>query len=268
LASAAPPTTRHFWQTVRLPVLAAVLSLALFAAAFLVLLPFLGRPAHPVATPPRPTGVQLSEHLDAGRRALTEGNFHVALRELNAAVELRDRQPELLTPKQSRDLNQLQRQADLLARIDNLPLQDILKEAIVTPRDEEWQEHFDATHKGRSVLLDDVVRRDQATGWLSPACFEVRAGGEKAAVALDDLRILRGVPLDPPPRLIFGGRLKSMTREAGMWVIRFEPDSGVLLTDPDAAAACWPMPLDRDVLRTLQRQDEWLRDLPAQRPAP
>ena len=51
-------------------------------------------------------------------------------------------------------------------------------------------------------------------------------------------------------------------------VIRFEPDSGVLLTDPEATAACWPMPLERDVLRTLQRQDEWLRDLPAQRPAP
>jgi hypothetical protein len=252
-----------------MPILAAGLTLALFVVTFLALLPFLARPLHSAATPPRPTGEQLNERLEAGRRALVEGNFHVAVRELTAAVELRDQQPDLLTPKQSRDLNQLQRQADLLARIHNLPLQDILKEAVLTPRDEEWQEHFEATHKGRTVLLDDVVRRDAATGWLVPACFEVRAGSDKAIVALDDLRILRALPLDPPPRLIFGGRLRSMVREpGGAWVIRFEPESGVLLTDPDAAAACWPVPPDRDVLRTLQRQEEWLRDLPAQRPAP
>jgi hypothetical protein len=221
------------------------------------------------ATPSRPAEAILSEHIDAGRLALTNGDFHLAKGELDAAVKLRDLQPELLTPKQSRDLNQLQRQADLLARIDNLPLQDILKEAVITPRDEEWHAHFEATHKGRTVLLDDVVRRDPATGWLVPACFEVRAGGEKAVVALDDLRILRSLPLDPPPRLIFGGRLKSMVREAnGAWVIRFEPESGVLLTDPDAVTACWPVPPDAEVFRTLHRQEEWLRDLSAQRPAP
>jgi hypothetical protein len=252
-----------------MPIIAAGLTLALLAATFLALLPFLARPLNLAATSPRPTGEQLSERFEAGRHALAEGNFHVAARELTAAVELRDRQPDFLTAKQSRDLNQLQRQADLLARIHNLPLQDILKEAVGTPRDEEWQEHFEATHKGRTVLFDDVVRRDPATGWLVPACFEVRAGSEKAVIALDDLRILRALPLDPPPRLIFGGRLRSMAREAGgAWVIRFEPESGVLLTDPDAAAACWPVPPDRDVLRTLQRQEEWLRDLPAQRPAP
>jgi hypothetical protein len=220
-------------------------------------------------TRPRSTAAQLTERLQAGRRALADGAFNVALRELNEAVELRDRQPDLLTPKQSRDLNQLQRQADLLARVHSQPLQELLKEAVATRNEDNWRLRFDKDHKGKTVILDDVVRRDPATGKLVLAAWEVRAGSEKAVVALDDLLLLRALPLEPPPRLIFGGRLHSLEREAGgVWVIHFEPDSGVLLTDADAVTACWPVPPDGDVLRTLQRQEEWLRDLPAQRPAP
>jgi hypothetical protein len=80
---------------------------------------------------------------------------------------------------------------------------------------------------------------------------------------------LQLVPLDPPPRLIFGGRLAGLAREAGGgWVVRFEPDSGVLLTDAAALAACSPVPPDADALQTLRRQEEWLRELRAQSPAP
>ncbi len=252
-----------------MPLLAGGVTLGLCVTAFLAVLPFLLRPANPAATVPRLTAGQLNDRIDAGQRALADGTFNVAVRELNAAVELRDRQPDLLTPKQNRDLNQLQRQADLLVRLHSLPLQDVLKEAALTPGGEEWNGHFEKFHKGRTVLFDDVVRRDPATGQLGLACYEVWAGGAKAVVALDDLTILHGLPLDPPPRLIFGARLLSVAREkGGVWVVRFEPDSGVLLTDPNAAAACWPVPPDRDVLRTLQRQQEWLDTLPAQRPAP
>ena len=249
--------------------LAGGVTLALCVAGFVVLLPFLFRPTNPAATEPRPTAVQLGDRTDSGRRALADGTFNVAVREFNAAIELRDRQPDLLTARQGRDLNQLQRQADLLARLHSLPLQDVLKEAALTPGGEEWRGHFDAVHKGRTVLFDDAVRRDAGMGRLALACYDVRAGTEKAVVALDDLTLLHALPLDPPPRLIFGGRLLGMAREkGGVWVVHFEPDSGVLLTDTDAVAACWPVPPDRDVLRTLQRQVEWLRDLPAQRPAP
>jgi hypothetical protein len=263
-----PSPARQTWLRLRTPLLAGGVTLALFATAFLILLPFLGRPA---PAPPRPksTAVQLRERQAAGRRALADGAFNVAARELNAAVELRDRQPDLLPPEESRDLNQLQRQADLLARIHSLPLSDVLKEAVLTRNDDDWQARFEKEHHGKTVIFDDVVRRDAATGRLVLAVWEVRAGAEKAVVALDDLEILLQLPLGQAQRLIFGGRLRGVAREAGgAWVIRFEPDSGVLLTDVDAVTACSPVPPDGDVLRTLQRQEEWLRGLPAQRPAP
>ncbi len=184
-------------------------------------------------------------------------------------MEQRARQPELLTPQQMRDLNQLQRQADLLDRLHTVPLEGVLVEAVLARNDDDWSELFEAVHKGRAVLFDDVVRRDAASGRLVLNCLEVRAGGEKAVVALDDLKILQDLAMNQPQRLIFGGRLKGVVREAGGgWVIHFEPDGGVLLTDANAVMACWPTPPDRDVLRTLQWQEERLHDLPAQRPAP
>jgi hypothetical protein len=205
------------------------------------------------------------QRVDAGRQALTDGSFNVAARELKTAVELRDLRPKVLTANESRDLNQLQRQADFLAHVHSLPLRDVLMEALRTRNNGDWQARFEMEHKGKAVIFDDVVRRDPATGRLVLGCFEVRAEGEKAIVALDDLKIFLPLRLEEGHRLIFGGRLRSLEREAGgAWVVRFEPDSGVLLTDAAALAACSAAPPDADALRTLRRQEEWLRDLPAQ----
>jgi hypothetical protein len=68
--------------------------------------------------------------------------------------------------------------------------------------------------------------------------------------------------------VLFGARLAGCFREAGGgWVIHFEPESGVLLTDPGAAASCCPAPPGRELEEVLRRQEEWLSDLPGQRPA-
>jgi hypothetical protein len=57
--------------------------------------------------------------------------------------------------------------------------------------------------------------------------------------------------------MLFGARLRDCTREeGGGWVIRFEPDSGVLLTDAEAAAAC--AALEPRLKETLRRQQRWL----------
>jgi hypothetical protein len=260
---------RRFWLRFGMPLLAGAVTAALLIAVFVAVMPYLSRPVANSQPPSQPASVQLQEHIAEGQRALAAGNFNLALGEFNAALDLRDRQPDLLASKQQRDLIQLQRQSDLLARLHNQPLQELLKEALLTPRAEEWTLRFETVHKGRSVLLDDVVRRDAASGRLVLACYELRAGDEKAFVYLDDLKILQMMPLEPRRRLIFGGRLKSAAREErGAWVFHFEPESGVLLTDADAAAACWPTPLDAEAIRTLQRQAEWLQELPAQHPAP
>jgi hypothetical protein len=248
-----------------MPLVAGGMTLTLLVAAFLIARPFLTRSS----TQSPATEEKLAEHWDAGRRALKDGMFHVAVREFNAAIAIRERRPDLLASARSRELNQLQRQADLLSRIHNEALQDILTEALQTRGGEEWRERFVSTHKGRTVLLDDVLRRDPASGKAVLTCFEVRAGVEKAIVALDDLRVLNDLQLKAPQRVIFGARLQSLEQEAGgVWVFRFAAESGVLLTDADAAAACWPVPPDTDLLQTLQRQKDWLQNMPAQGPAP
>jgi hypothetical protein len=134
-------------------------------------------------------------------------------------------------------------------------------------RPDEWQDRFRAQHLGKAVVFDDVVGRDPA-GRPALAVYRVGAGGEKARVALEDLRLLRRLPLDPPQRLVFGGRLASLEREdGGGWVFHFDPDSGVLLTDAGAVAACVGPP-DADLLEVLRRQQQWLADqAPGVRPA-
>jgi hypothetical protein len=104
-----------------------------------------------------------------------------------------------------------------------------------------------------------VVRLD-TTGQPLLCYYEVRVGGEVARVELADLVVLRDLKLDPPRRLLFGGRLARVSREkGGLWVVHFEPDSGVLLTDAGAAAALCLGPPDRELQDVLRHQEEWLQ---------
>ena len=204
--------------------------------------------------------------MTSGREALAHGNFHLALRRLNEAVALRDRRPGLLTPAQHRHLNQLQRQGDLLAHLSTHSLEEVVREAALVRDPEEWEARF-AEHRDKTVVFDDVVARDDL-GRPTLSAYEVRVDGEKARVALEDLTLLRELPLDPPRRMLFGARLARVAREdGGEWVVRFAPDSAVLLTDADAAGACCPQPLDADLLETLARQQRWLEGVARLRPA-
>ena len=64
-------------------------------------------------------------------------------------------------------------------------------------------------------------------------------------LALEDLAVLHDLPLDDRPRLIFGARLAGCEREpGGGWVVHFERDSGVLVTDHDAVVAALTQPPD------------------------
>jgi hypothetical protein len=188
-----------------------------------------------------------------GQRAMAEGNFFLAARELSDA---RPRSGEL-SPAEQRELVQLWRQADILSCLHGRSLQEVLHEALPLRRRDEWEARFRAHHLGKAVVFDDVVGRD-AAGRPVLAVYRVRAGGEEARVALEDLRVLDRLPLDPPQRLLFGGRLAGLAREdGGGWAFRFEPDSGVLLTDAGAVTACVGPP-DDDLLEVLRRQQQWV----------
>ena len=194
----------------------------------------------------------------AGRHALAEGDFHLAVQLLQSALDQDRQHPDLLSPDERRDLTQLWRQGDLLARLSSRSLEEMVEEADLVRHDEEWKAHFDAEYKGKTVVFDDEVRFDDAPlpdGRRRPLLryYRVTAGGREVRLALEDLSVLQPLARERPRRMLFGGRLSAVERgPGGQWVVRFDPDGGVLLTDRGAAAAVCPAPLDPAL-------EDWLR---------
>jgi hypothetical protein len=199
-------------------------------------------------------------HAQAGRKALAAGKFRQAADELQQAVTLLDLQPDRHRSAEGRDVLQLQRQAALLADLLTQSLGEILQFAAQVPEDE-WQGKFTQDYRARSVVFDADVTRDGAGQYRLD--YVVHGGVEPARVEVGDLRLLAALPRDRPPRLLFGARLASISREPpGVWVVRFQPDSGVLLTDPAAVAASCPAPIDQELTDLVRRQKTWVDELP------
>lgn len=206
---------------------------------------------------------EIGRRLEAGQQALSQGKFHKAVLELDAARKLREEYPEALPLSERRRLNQLYRQAALLDDLLPEALEDVLRHAaeIREVDEEEWRAQFLKRYQRRSVVFDDEVRRE-ANGSFRLAGYRFFVRGRPARVELGDLRLLQALPLDKPQRLFFGARLADVRPEAGgTWVVHFEPDSAVLITDPGAANACCPFPPE-EIRAILNRQASWLADLP------
>ncbi len=238
----AKPPSRRRRLTWAMPVLAGALLLTLLGLAFLLLVPYLGRaPSAPEDKDPE----TLQRHINAGRDYMNEGRFH-------------QRRPGLVTATDGRRLMQMYRQSSLLANLLGRSLQEVLQEAGLVRDDEEWKARFKQDYAGKAVVFDDLVKRD-AAGRPALASYVVRAGDQTVRLALEDVSTLsmKEMPLNPPQRLLFGVRLAEVAREpGGGWVVRFQPDSGVLLTDTAATAAVFPGPLDDELIGLLQRQTD------------
>jgi hypothetical protein len=240
-----------------MPIASGAALLAGLAAGFLYLLPHLERPPGP-ADPQDAVANEARTLLEAGHQALAEGRFERAVKEFKLAAQ-REQETPALSSAERRRLAQLQRQAALLARLLSRSLEEIVREAALVRDEEEWKERFQRDYGGKAVVFDDVVRRDPA-GRPVLAHYVVRAADEPVRVALEDLEILRQLPLQTPQRLLFGGQLAAVQREpGGGWVVRFDPVSGVLLTDRAAVSAFYPAEIDDELKGLLQRQAEWLR---------
>jgi hypothetical protein len=249
-----PGRSRRWWW----PLLAAGL---LVAVVGILCVTLLGSRDRQRPTPVQAdTGVPFEAHVQAGRKALAAGRFRLSAEELQQAVALLESQPGHRRGAEGRDVTQLHRQAALLADLLAQSLADILQLAVGSPEGE-WSAKFAQDYQGRAVVFDADVTRDGA-GRLR-LDYETRAGAESARIEVDDLKLLAALPRDRPARLLFGARLGSIRREPpGVWVVRFQPDSAVLLTDPGAVAACCPPPLDEELLALVRRQKAWLDELP------
>jgi DNA-directed RNA polymerase subunit RPC12/RpoP len=244
----------------RLTALGILGSLAGMTTLFFVLRPHLTRQRSATVAESFSPGREVRKRLTVGRRALEEGHFRVAHRELSAALQQADMDGDLAA-EERQQLARLHRQSDLLAHLLQVSLQEIVQHGTRVRDEQEWEAQF-GDYRGRAVLFDDMVRWDGRQPELR--FYEVRVEGKKVRLALEDLALMRQLRdrgrLDLPQRLLFGARLADCGREeGGGWVIRFEPDSGVLLTDEEAAAGCCPAPLGDDLREVLARQKEWLQ---------
>jgi serine/threonine protein kinase len=260
--SARPPAlwkSRSEWsRLLGWPLLVAGLLLASVGTLCVTLLGFRGNQGPTQVE--QDIGVPIEAHVQAGRKALAAGKFRLAADELQQAVARLESQPKRRRGAEGRDAAQLHRQAALLADLLSQSLEEVLQLAAGS-NEEEWQAKFTQDYRTRAVLFDvDVTRDDEGRYRLD---YHVVAGIEPARIEVGDLKLLRALPRDRPPRLLFGARLASISREPpGVWVVRFQPDSGVLLTDPATVAASCPPPYDQELMDLVRRQKTWVDELP------
>jgi hypothetical protein len=185
------------------------------------------------------------------REMIRRRHFAGAVKRLQDARERGEVHPEL---------TQLYREAALLHDLSTQSLEELLGIAQAERAPEQWREKFRES-RGKAIVFDDVVDLDP-WGHSRLAGYEVRINDERARVHLE-LKLLRQLSLGSGRRLVFGARLANVAREdGGVWVIRFDPDSGVLLTDEGAAEACGLVPVDDNLRRILAEQAQWARNLP------
>lgn len=205
----------------------------------------------------------VAQHLEAGQRALSQGKFQVAFEEAKKAEKIRADFPDTVSLAERRQVTHLYRQAALFTDLLPESLNEILRHAadLAELDDVEWQEHFKGRYANRSLIFDDEVRREAAGGYqLLGSAFFVR--GKPVRLDLANVQLLHALPLDKPQRVLFGVRLHSIALEpGGVWVVRFEPDSGVLLTEAGPVLTCCPIPR-AELLEAMQRQAAWFEDLP------
>lgn len=211
-----------------LPILAA----AVTAVALLIIYLTLLRPDSPLkddsvkAKETRPA----QERLNLAEKHMAEGSFRLAANELDSAPD------KTLPPRQIRHWQQLHREASLLADLSAEPIEDILRHAAGMSH-QEWQADFPRRYQGKAFLFDIHVQR-LPNGRVQ--ADYILPGRDPVRLEWRDLEVLRKLDLDQPRRVILGVRLAKIDLEppGPAWVVHFEPQSGVLLTDADAAALC------------------------------
>jgi hypothetical protein len=242
------------------PLIAGMTTLLVAVAVFLWAWPYLNRNAERPDTGVNPARAEFERLTADGRRALADGSFARARELFDEAIHLRRSRPELLDQAKAYELNQRYWQSDVLA--NEVALAEVLKTANGFDKDDDWQAQFKLHFRGRSVVFDDVLRRDARGRPVLRERAEVRWNKVRGRVDVDDLRLLARLPPEPAQRWIFGARLASVTRETDEWVIRFEPDSGVLLTDADAVKAWNPaLKQDPELGEVLERQGKLAQKL-------
>jgi hypothetical protein len=235
------------------PALAAILSLLVIGILLALTLPRLARPA---PGPPESTEA-LEAALREGEQLLHEGKFHLSWQKLKEAVSLRAEGKGDVGQPLSWRLSSLYHQADALANLVPIPLEEVVRQARFERNPREWEERW-KQFDGKAVLFDGVVKLDRFSRVTLPD-IPIIADGQEARLELDDVALMNEVPLESNRRMIFAVKLKACARDKdGLWVVRFHPKSGVLMTEAVAVEAACSVPLDDGAKKVLAWQARWV----------
>jgi hypothetical protein len=246
----------RFWLP---PVAAAVLALAVVGVviAAIVRSHRAADPASEVVLSDAQATSLLDDRYKAAKTALEEGSYRMARDHLEAARDLMTRYPQGLDDERARQMVHWRRQANLLADLLTESVGEIVRHS-VGMADTEWAMIFRDRYAGQAVVLDTRVFRD-AAGHIH-VDYHLEAAGGVGEWELDNLRLFNGLPLQPPQRMIFGFRIRSIRRLArDRWTVVPDPESGVLLTDPIVLTGL-SVPADDELAEVLRRQLTWDSD--------
>jgi hypothetical protein len=249
-----PPSPTSHLSGWRLPVIAGALTLLAVVVAYVLL--FYGlREQH--SSPNRDAREQIDRLERDARGALEQRDFEGARQSLATAKGVYERERDAVPASRGRQLTQLHREVELLAWRLPKPFELALQRwKMLEP--EELERVF-ADARGTAVFFDLELLRDGVGRYH----YERRLGPELPTLELHELKLLNRLPLqNVRQRVVFGARLDGLRRDAqDRFVVSFDPDSGVLVTEEEVARVAVP-PLEDNLRAVLLRQAEWANEAP------
>lgn len=250
-----PKTTRFRPRDLVVPIGAGVATLlGLLLLYLFVIHPRFVRPVDPNKVKAAEASPEaLRQRLDQARQMLKVGKFRQAQQSLQFA------KLEALTPEERRGWRQLDSEAGILADLLAEPLEDLLKHAAGSPP-EEWPAEFRERYLGKSLIVDAEFRWFPGRGWQ--ANYHLGMPQDMARIAWDDVQVFHKIPTAEKRRFILGVRLAGLelTPPGPTWVVRLQPEKGILLTEVDALSLCCPGLAEPENRQVLEEQRRFLEN--------
>lgn len=171
-----------------------------------------------------------------GQSAFDSGHFDEAKQKLAVAATAFERLG--IIDERGTQSRQLAEEAAILADRCQLKLDELIEEAARFQPVEEWPQRFATLYKGQSVVFDTTISAlptDSLSGSYE-IDHRILVGrgpvpSRQGRIDLQGFQLFETLKPQVGESKIFGARLDSLQFGDGQWIIRLEPNSGILMTN-------------------------------------
>lgn len=178
-----------------------------------------------------------------GMELLKSGKFDEAKKILadaaSAYAEMNDR------TEVAREIQQASREAAILADLVGRPLEEILDRYAAGG---EGKAEFESLEKDRSIIIESRITSTPDNGGVYDIDYRIAVGpGPDSArplgrLDLSSLILLKNLKPELGDQLLIGLRIQGFELTDSQWLVKVDPQSGVLMTNWDALATIgWPV---------------------------